>query len=88
MVPLHLRQWMIQVRVESHGASAWMYASDVSRAIDAFAVVLLLAAAAAFGSGIFALGQKDDFKAVYLLVVGALSLRGSTELLRPRGGGA
>ncbi len=65
-----------------------MYAAGVSRAIDAFAVVLLFAAAAAFGFGIFALSQRDDFKAVYLLVVGALSLRGSTELLRPRGGGA
>lgn len=79
---------MIRVRVEPHVASAWMYAAGVSRAIDAFAVVLLFAAAAAFGFGIFSLGQKDDFKAVYLLVVGALSLRGSTELLRPRGGGA
>ncbi len=65
-----------------------MYAAVVSRAIDAFAVVLLFAAAAAFGIGIFALGQRDDFKALYLLIVGALSLRASTELLRPRGGSA
>ncbi|MRG97778.1 hypothetical protein [Polyangium spumosum] len=59
----------------------------MSRAIDAFAVLLLFAAAAAFGFGVFALGQRDDFKAVYLLVIGGLSLRASTELLRPRGGG-
>jgi hypothetical protein len=76
------------VRVVSHGPGASMYAACVSRAIDAFAVVLLFAAAVAFGFGILALGQRDDFRAVYLLVVGALSLRGSTELLRPRGGGA
>ena len=75
------------MRVVPHDSSSWMYAAGVSRAIDAFAVVLLFAAAAAFGFGISALSQRDDFKAVYLLVVGALSLRGSTELLRPRGGG-
>jgi hypothetical protein len=60
----------------------------VSRAIDAFAVVLLFGAAVAFGFGVHALGLRDDFKAVYLLVIGGLSLRASTELLRPRGGGA
>lgn len=76
------------MRVVFHEARASMYAAVVSRAIDAFAVVLLFAAAVAFGVGIFALGQRDDFKALYLLIVGALSLRGSTELLRPRGGSA
>jgi hypothetical protein len=76
------------VRVVFYVSRASMYAAGVSRAIDAFAVVLLFAAAVAFGFGIFALGQRDDFKAVYLLIVGALSLRGSTELLRPRGGSA
>jgi len=65
-----------------------MYAPGVSRAIDAFAVVLLFAAASAFGFGIHALGLREDFKAIYLLVIGALALRASTELLRPRGGGA
>jgi hypothetical protein len=60
----------------------------VSRAIDIFAIVLLLAAACAFGFGLFALGDRQDFKALYLLIVGALALRSSTELLRPRGGGA
>jgi len=63
-----------------------MYAPGVSRAIDAFAVVLLFAAASAFGFGIHALGQREDFKAIYLLVIGAFALRASTELLRPRGG--
>jgi hypothetical protein len=59
----------------------------VSRAIDVFAVVLLFAAACALGFGIHALGMREDFKAIYLLVIGGLSLRASTELLRPRGGG-
>jgi hypothetical protein len=60
----------------------------VSRAIDVFAIVLLIAAACAFGFGVYALGDRQDFKALYLLIIGALSLRSSTELLRPRGGGA
>lgn len=63
------------------------YDCDVSRAIDAFAVILLFAAATAFGFGVRALGLRDDFRAVYLLVMGGLALRASTELLRPRGGG-
>jgi len=60
----------------------------VTRALDVFAIFLLLGAAAAFVLGIRALGDRDDFRAVYLLIVGALSLRASTELLRPRGGTA
>jgi hypothetical protein len=60
----------------------------VSRAIDVFAIVLLIAAACAFGYGVYALGDRQDFKALYLLIIGALALRSSTELLRPRGGGA
>ena len=60
----------------------------MSRAIDVFAILLLAAAAAALGSGVYALGNRQDFKAIYLLIVGALALRASTEILRPRGGGA
>jgi hypothetical protein len=60
----------------------------VTRALDIFAILLLVAAACAFGFGIHALGAREDFKAIYLLVVGALALRASTELLRPRGGTA
>jgi hypothetical protein len=58
----------------------------VARALDVFAILLLLSAALAFAAGIRLLGDRDDFKAVYLLIVGGLSLRASTELLRPRGG--
>ena len=57
----------------------------MTRALDVFAIFLLLAAAAAFVLGIRALGAREDFRAIYLLVIGALSLRASTELLRPRG---
>lgn len=60
----------------------------MSRAIDVFSVVLLVAAIAAFGFGVVALSDRQDFKALYLLVVGALALRSSTELLRPRSGAA
>jgi hypothetical protein len=60
----------------------------VSKAIDAFAVLLLFAAAAAFAFGISAFGAREDFRALYLLIVGAFALRASTELLRPRGGSA
>lgn len=60
----------------------------MARALDVFAVVLLLAAVVAFAFGILWLGDHQDFRAVYLLVVGGLSLRASTELLRPRGGTA
>lgn len=57
----------------------------MTRAVDAFAILLLAAAGVAFVVGLSALGDREDFKAIYLLVVGAFSLRASTELLRPRG---
>lgn len=60
----------------------------MTRALDVFAIILLLAAAAAFFFGIRALGDREDFRAIYLLIIGALSLRASTELLRPRGSAA
>lgn len=50
--------------------------------------MLFLVAAGAFGLGLHALGELQDFRAVYLLVVGGLALRASTELLRPRSGSA
>jgi hypothetical protein len=61
----------------------------MARALDVFAVILLIAAMLAFAAGIRLLGDRNkDFDAVYLLIVGALALRASTELLRPRGGAA
>jgi uncharacterized membrane protein len=60
----------------------------VARALDVFAILLLVSAAAAFAFGLRALGDREDFRAIYLLIVGGLALRASTELLRPRGGTA
>ncbi len=67
------------------GAVCWC---PVSRAIDTLAILLVLVAAGSFGMGLHALGQHEDFRAVYMLVIGALALRASTEILRPRGGAA
>jgi len=60
----------------------------VARALDVFAILLLLAAASAFLFGLRALDGHEDFRALYLFGIGGLSLRASTELLRPRGGAA
>jgi len=60
----------------------------LSRAIDLLAILLVLVAAVAFAFGLLALGKNEDFRAIYLLVVGGLALRASTEILRPRGGAA
>jgi hypothetical protein len=60
----------------------------MARALDVFAVLLLLGAAVAFGFGLRALGGHEDFEAIYLLIVGGFALRASTEILRPRGSSA
>jgi hypothetical protein len=59
----------------------------VSRAIDALAIALFLAAAGAFAFGISSIGDHQDLRALYLVIVGGLSLRAATEILRPRGAG-
>jgi hypothetical protein len=59
----------------------------VGRTVDVLALFLFCAAAVAFAFGLLALGKHDDLRALYLLVVGALALRGSIEILRPRSGG-
>jgi len=56
----------------------------MQKVLDALSIVLLVAAIAAFGAGIYALGDRKDLGALYWLVVGALTLRSATELLRPR----
>jgi hypothetical protein len=56
----------------------------MGRAIDVLAVGLLLGAALAFALGVRALDREEDRYALYWLVVGALSLKSSTELFRPR----
>jgi hypothetical protein len=60
----------------------------LARAIDVLAILLFAASAAAFGFGLYALGHQEDFRALYLLLVGGFALRASTEILRPKGGTA
>ena len=56
----------------------------MGRAIDVLAVVLMLAAAFAFILGVRALDREEDRYALYWLAVGAMSLKSSTDLFRPR----
>lgn len=56
----------------------------MGRALDWLAVALLLAAAIAFSLGVRALDREEDRYALYWLAVGAMSLKGSTDLLKPR----
>ncbi|HEX4336379.1 MAG TPA: hypothetical protein VH062_10730 [Polyangiaceae bacterium] len=52
--------------------------------IDALSILLLLGGAAAFALGVRALGDERDLASLYWLVAGALLLRSSTDLLRPK----
>jgi hypothetical protein len=56
------------------------------RVADFASVLLLIVALAAFLLGLLALGERNELTAVYWLVVGGLSLRAATNVLRPRGG--
>ncbi|MGB7217020.1 MAG: hypothetical protein WBE98_18540 [Gammaproteobacteria bacterium] len=56
----------------------------MQRVLDALGIALLVGAVSAFGAGIYALGDRKDLGALYWLVVGALTLKSATELLRPR----
>lgn len=58
----------------------------MSRAVDLLSVLLLMMAVVAFAAGIYALGDREDLRALYFLVVGALCLRSATEMLKPRAG--
>jgi hypothetical protein len=57
----------------------------VVRVIDVLAIVLFVGSVVALAAGLFALDRQDDFRALYLLAVGALALRASSQILRPRG---
>jgi hypothetical protein len=56
----------------------------MGRAIDVLAVALMLAAALAFLLGVRALDREEDRYALYWLAVGAMALKSSTDLFRPR----
>jgi hypothetical protein len=56
----------------------------MGRAVDVLALALLLAAAVAFAFGVRALDREEDRYALYWLAVGALAMKSSTDLFRPR----
>jgi hypothetical protein len=56
------------------------------KVIDVISIAMLLAAAGAFTLGIRALADRQDLVSLYWLVVGALVLRASTDMLRPKPG--
>jgi hypothetical protein len=56
----------------------------VSRVVDVLCVVLLIGAIAGFAFGLGALEKQRDLDALYFLVLGAVLLKCSTDLLRPR----
>jgi len=56
----------------------------MGRLLDLLAVALLLGAALAFSLGVRSLDREEDRFALYWLLVGALSLKGSIDLIRPR----
>jgi hypothetical protein len=59
----------------------------MSRVANAVNVLLFLAACASFALGLYALGDRRDLQAIYWLIVGAISLRSATDMLRPRSPG-
>jgi hypothetical protein len=56
----------------------------MARLANVVNIALFVAAAGAFGLGLYALGERRDLQALYFLIVGALSLRAATDMLRPR----
>ena len=54
--------------------------------LDVLAALLLTAAAAAFAFVAFALARADDVEAFYFLIVGAVALRSSVQVVRPGAG--
>ena len=55
--------------------------------VDVLSIALIVGAALAFAVGVRALGDEKDLASLYWLLVGALLLRSSTDLLRPRSEG-
>jgi hypothetical protein len=56
----------------------------MGRLANAVNVALFVVACAAFAFGLYALGDRKDLTALYFLVVGGVSLRAATDMLRPR----
>ena len=58
----------------------------MAKLVDTISLVLLVLAAIAFTLGVNALGNLQDLRALYWLVVGGLLLRAAVDMLRPRSG--
>jgi len=55
----------------------------MGRLIETLSVALFVASAGAFARGVAELSDERDFQAVYWIVLGAILLKGSIDLLRP-----
>jgi hypothetical protein len=56
----------------------------LGKVANAVNVILFVAACTAFTLGLYALGDRRDLQALYWLIVGGLSLKAATDMLRPR----
>jgi hypothetical protein len=56
----------------------------MSRVANLVNLALFVAACASFALGLYALGDRRDLQAIYWLIVGGVSLRAATDMLRPR----
>ncbi len=56
----------------------------MSRLANLVNLALFVAACASFALGLYALGDRRDLQAIYWLIVGGVSLRAATDMLRPR----
>ncbi|HNS95631.1 MAG TPA: hypothetical protein PKL73_01685 [Polyangiaceae bacterium] len=65
---------------------AWLD-ERMGRVLDIVALVLLVMAVGVLVFGIYVLGHRDDLSAIYCFACGAVLLRSSVDLLRPRSAG-
>jgi len=56
----------------------------MNRVANAVNLLLFVAACTSFGLGLYALGDRRDLQAIYWLIVGGISLKAATDMLRPR----
>jgi hypothetical protein len=56
----------------------------MSRVANVVNLALFVAACVSFALGLYALGDRRDLQAIYWLIVGGVSLRAATDMLRPR----
>ncbi|HWP08510.1 MAG TPA: hypothetical protein VNN72_22365 [Polyangiaceae bacterium] len=59
----------------------------MSRVANAVNLLLFVAACTSFALGLYALGERRDLQAIYWLIVGGISLKAATDMLRPRASG-